>query len=106
MLIRAVLLSAGFLALSSAAFAQGARVMPRLEEAQGDTLQMNCAQAKGSVKGSGGIVLKSGPNHFDLYHRSGGTCSRLGESMQPAFVRSKDNPVCFIGYTCEEDVGN
>jgi hypothetical protein len=22
--------------------------------------------------------------------------------MQPAFVRTRDNPLCFVGYTCVE----
>lgn len=72
-----------------------------IQQAAGDTLQMTCAQGRAMVKGKSGVILKTGATHFDRYHRRGEACERTDQEMQPAFVRSKDNPLCFIGYTCE-----
>ncbi len=73
---------------------------PTIEKAEGDTLQMTCAQARSMVKGKGGVILKTGANHFDLYHRKDSKCDREEGDLQPAFTRTKDNGACFIGYTC------
>ena len=79
----------------------------RVEQAVGNTAQMTCSQARAEVKGVNGVVLRTGANNFDRYHRSGGACDRKEQELQPAMVRTKDNALCFIGYTCEDmAVGN
>ncbi len=89
-------------ALSGSAFAQE-DAAPLVKNSKGDTLHMACAEARSLVHGTGGTVLTSGPYHYDLYHiAAGGTCGRLMEEMAPAFVRAKDTPLCFVGYTCVE----
>jgi len=96
------LLSVSLVALGGAAFAQEDANTPLVKNSKGDTIHMTCEHARSLVHGAGGTVLTSGPYHYDLYHTvAGGTCSRLHEELQPAFVRAKDTPVCFVGYTCE-----
>jgi hypothetical protein len=84
---------AAFIALSVPALAQ--------LESRGDTLKMTCTEARALIKNKGGTLLNTGPNIFNLYHSRGATCDKLGEGMEPALVRTRDNPLCFIGYTCE-----
>ncbi len=87
---------------STAAFAQRApRSAPKHESARADTWQMTCGQSKSMVKGENGVVLKSGPNHFDRYVNSGFACE-TGETLEPAFVRTKDTSMCYVGFTCED----
>ena len=74
-----------------AAFAQG----------RPDTTHMACAQARGLVSARGAVVLGTGPNLYDRYVTHRGFCTPTEEIM-PAFVRSGDNPQCFIGYRCQE----
>jgi len=93
------ILSASLIGLSVSAFAQDAN--PLIKDSKGDTLHMTCEHARSLVHGTGGTVLTSGPYHTDLYHIGGGTCERVNDEKQPAFVRSQDNPLCFVGYTCE-----
>lgn len=73
-----------------------------VEWAQNDTVQMTCNQARSAVKSPGGTVLRSGANRYDLYHRADGSCSKLEEVAHPAFVSTRDNATCFIGYTCAD----
>jgi len=106
-----MLLAAGLLsAAAMSAMAANEDLMPSskpnptpitIEAASGDTLAMSCAEAKGTVKGHDGVVLKTGATHFDRYHRRDGACDRADLEMQPALVRTRDNALCFIGYTCE-----
>jgi len=102
----AALVSASLFALAGSAFAQDASAPPLVKDSKGDTLHMTCGQAHNLVHGTGGTLLTSGPNHYDLYHVGGGTCERLHQEMQPAFVRTSDTPLCFVGYTCEEPSSN
>ena len=85
---------AAFIALSVPALAQPAG-------SKGDTLKMTCNEARALLKNKGGTLLYTGANIFNLYHSRGATCDKLGEGMEPALVRTRDNPLCFIGYTCE-----
>jgi len=95
-----------FVALAGAASAEGILLPPPVRQSKGDTLKMSCDHARSLVHGSGGTLLYSGPERYDLYHVGGGTCSRLHEIMQAAYVPTRDNAQCFIGYTCEPPVDN
>lgn len=68
-------------------------------EARPDTLAMSCGEAAALVASRGAIVLGTGPNIFDRYVRELRFCSGF-EQLKPEWVRTKDNPQCFIGYTC------
>jgi hypothetical protein len=77
------------------------RTKPLITQAEGDTLKMSCAQAASRVRSAGSIILKTGPNRFDLYVKDGAACTAQDEDTVPAFVSTKDNYTCHIGYTCE-----
>jgi hypothetical protein len=73
---------------------------PPTKEPRGDTLTMSCEHARSLVHGRGGTVLYSGPNRYDLYHATGNYCFRLQQVKQAAYVPTRDNPQCFIGFIC------
>jgi len=77
----------------------------KIEQSAADTLTMTCAQARTMVKGHNGILLRTGANQFDRYHAREGECFRTEAVGVPAFVKSKDNPLCYIGLTCETGAG-
>jgi hypothetical protein len=99
-----LMLSLVICATATSAMAQAKRSphpKPLITQAEGDTLEMSCAQAESRVRSAGSIVLRTGTNRFDLYVKDGAACSRLLEDTVPAFVLTKDNNLCHIGYTCE-----
>lgn len=81
--------------LSAAAALAG----PGLAHARPDTLAMSCREAAGLVTARGAIVLGTGPNIYDRYVREVRFCSG-SEQLKPEWVKTRDNPQCFIGYTC------
>ncbi|MFS8036998.1 hypothetical protein ACI7BZ_08535 [Xanthobacter sp. AM11] len=87
------------LALAAAACAGLAAGYSGPAQARPDTLTMTCAQAAALVTSSGAIVLGTGPNIFDRYVREIRFCSGA-EQLKPEWVKTRDNPQCFIGYTC------
>ncbi|GGF79265.1 hypothetical protein GCM10007301_44130 [Azorhizobium oxalatiphilum] len=48
---------------------------------------------------SPGIVLDTSPTTFDRYVVNVRYCMP-GQQLKPAFERARDNPQCFVGYTC------
>lgn len=64
------------------------------------TPRMSCAQANRLVVQRGAIVLGTGPDLYDRYVSSQRFCLP-DEMTKPAWVRSADNPQCFVGYVCE-----
>lgn len=70
-------------------------------QARPDTTRMACAQAYSLVNRSGAIVLSTGGHTFDRFVRHRGYCTQT-ENIEPAFVRTRNNRQCFVGYTCEE----
>jgi len=72
-------------------------------EAQGrpSTADMACTQAAALVRSQGAIVLGTGGATFDRFVASGQFCS-LNERTEPAFVASRDERPCFVGYRCRE----
>ena len=87
--IAILLSSASFLSSSSFAQAQG----------RPSTTNMSCAQAASTVARSGAIVLATGRDLYDRYVASEGLCPS-GLYGRPAFVPTRDNPQCHIGYYC------
>lgn len=67
--------------------------------ARPDSLAMTCSQTAGLVAKSNGIVIGTGPNIYDRYVASRASCM-VEEQLKPAWVKTRDNPQCFIGYTC------
>jgi hypothetical protein len=58
-----------------------------------DSLTMTCAQAKAYVAKNDGAILATGNAHAS-FHSS--YCSG-----QPAYVRTKDERLCFVGQYCD-----
>lgn len=67
--------------------------------ARPDSLTMTCAAAARLVAANGAIVMGTGPNIFDRYVISVRYCSGF-EQLKPEWIKTKDNPQCFVGYTC------
>ena len=62
---------------------------------------MSCGQARALIAKQGAVVMTTGPSLYDRFVREQGLCTPT-EVIQPAFVPTKDNPACMIGYTCIE----
>jgi hypothetical protein len=78
-------------------------VLPGLAAAQErpDSTEMTCSQVSGLVASQGGAVVASGPNIYDRYVVDRSFCSPV-EVTEPAWVTTRDQPRCFIGYTCKD----
>lgn len=81
--------AAGLLALVSGAQAQG---LP-------NSLTMSCAQARGLVVRSGAAVVATGPIEFDRYVSGRSFCTP-DQEPRSSFVRTADDPQCYIGDRC------
>ncbi len=106
-MLKAAISLVAILAIGSSAFAQQrARTplpRPGLSDAQGDTLQMTCAQATQLVQSRPeGVVLKTGPNRWDRYYHDAEFCPGAQRDLVPEFVRTKDTRACHLGFTCED----
>jgi hypothetical protein len=74
---------------------------PGSAQARPDTTRMTCAAAQALVARHGGIVLGTGRSLFDRFVVSRAHCMPT-ETIETAFVPTRDNRHCFIGYTCRE----
>jgi len=90
--IRVPTLSAAFLLTALAA-------SPIQAQARPDTLALSCEEAAALVTKNGAIVLGTGPNIYDRYVSQIRYCSGA-EQLKAEWVKTRDNPQCFIGYTC------
>ena len=105
-MLKQSLIGIAICALATSALAQTPKLRkypkPAVTEAKDDTLNMSCAQASALVTKSQGIVLKTGPNRWDRYVNSAAACVAGDHDLTPQFVKTKDNSVCHIGFTCED----
>jgi hypothetical protein len=85
----------------SAVVATAVLVFPPSVEARPLTPSMSCNAAAGIVTQQGAVVLDTGPHTYDRFVRNRSFCE-ITEYVEPAWVRTADNPQCFIGYTCTE----
>ncbi len=65
------------------------------------TVNMTCGQAAGLVAARGAIVLGTGGYTYDRFVHHRGFCL-ITETTRAAFVPTRDNRQCFVGYTCIE----
>ncbi len=63
------------------------------------TTNMTCGAASALVASRGEVVLSTGRDLFDRYVRGQGFCGP-GDLARPAFVKTLDNPQCFVGHRC------
>lgn len=68
-------------------------------QARPDTLALSCRDAAALVNARGAIVLGTGPNIYDRYVSQIRFCSGA-EQLKAEWVKTRDNPQCFVGYTC------
>jgi hypothetical protein len=54
-----------------------------------------------SVMANGAIVLGTGGQTYDRFVRDRSFC-QYDETAEPAFVPSRDNRACFVGYRCRD----
>jgi hypothetical protein len=108
MMIRAVAvgLAVSLLGIGTGAYGQATKAKrPFAPEASasksaGDTTKMTCAAARGMVMSKNAVVLHTGAE-FDRYVSSPRYCGTQ-EHTHPALLRAKDNPLCFVGYYCDD----
>lgn len=72
-----------------------------LAQPRPSTVAMTCAQAAGLVASRGAIVLGTGGYTYDRFVQHRGFCL-ITETTEAAFVPTRDNPQCFVGYRCVE----
>lgn len=65
------------------------------------SVAMTCGQTAGLILDRGAVVLGTGGQTYDRYVRDRGFCE-VTEIAVRAFVPTRDNPACFIGYRCRE----
>jgi len=83
------------------ALAAVAVLVPLSAQARPYTPAMTCNATAATVARQGAIVLDTGPHTYDRYVRDRSFCE-ITEYVRPEWVRTADNPQCFIGYTCTE----
>ena len=78
---------------------------PRREEytapGRANATSMSCQAAKQFVASHGAAILATSRTTYDRYVRDLSFCYSTQET-QPAFTPTRDNPACFVGYTCKE----
>lgn len=62
---------------------------------------MTCRQARGIVSSQGAIVLGTGGMTYDRFVRDRRYCE-VTEITSNAFVPTRDDPRCLVGYRCLE----
>ena len=72
-------------------------------EARPATLSMTCAAAKDLVLRQGAVVFDTSATTYDRLVRDHSFCP-LDKVMRPAWVPTRDQPQCLVGYTCESPV--
>ncbi len=75
--------------------------VPAAASEQPLTPMMDCASVKNVVKTRGAVILRTGAHLYDRYVDNDGFCPTMMRT-EAAWVPTRDNPQCFIGYTCEQ----
>jgi hypothetical protein len=66
-----------------------------------DAYAMTCQMARSYVAGHGATILETSRTTYDRYVRDNSFCYPTQTTL-PAFVPTRDNADCFVGYICEE----
>jgi hypothetical protein len=64
-------------------------------------MTITCSRAAGLVASQRAIVLATGVYTYDRYVSGPNLCV-LGETTEPAWIPTVDNPQCFVGYQCRQ----
>lgn len=73
---------------------------PALAQPRPSTVSRPCAASQRDVQVNGAIVLGTGGHTFDRFVRDRSFC-QFDEILDPAWVPSRDQPACFIGFRCK-----
>jgi len=65
------------------------------------TTAHNCPEIQSLVRTRGAIVLHTGQYLYDRYVRNEAYCLTF-QRTKAAWIPTRDNGSCFIGYTCED----
>ena len=71
--------------------------------AQTPSISFTCAEATQLIQKRGQAVLATSRTLYDRYVRDRSFCL-YDQETRPEWVPTKDNPQCFIGYTCFEPI--
>ena len=66
-----------------------------------DASKLSCQDTASLIVKNGAVVVTTGPATFDRFVASRAFCT-VSETLDPAFVRTRDNSQCFVGYRCRE----
>lgn len=89
--MKALTLSLPLVVAASAAFAQS-----RL-----DSLTASCDTVSRTVQQRGAAIIGTGRFVYDRFVSHAGYCA-LAQITEPAWLRTADNPQCFVGYRCRD----
>ena len=67
--------------------------------AQTQSRTFTCAEAAALIQSRGAMVLATSPTLYDRYVRDRSFCV-YDQDTRPEWVPTRDNPQCFIGYSC------
>ncbi|MBB6307810.1 hypothetical protein [Xanthobacter tagetidis] len=84
-------------ALAAALCAGGAA--PASAQSRPYAPSMSCSEVAALVRAKGAVLLSTSPTTFDRYVSAANYCS-VGEVLKNQWIATRDNPQCFIGYTC------
>ena len=74
---------------------------PAFAQGRPSSVAMTCAETGRLICASGAVVLGTGGQTFDRYVRDRSFCE-VTEIAKRAFAPTRDDPTCFVGYTCYE----
>jgi hypothetical protein len=67
--------------------------------AQMEPPTISCAQARGQVQARGAAVVHSSRHIYDRFVLDQRFCAH-GETTRAAFIPTRDDPACFVGFRC------
>jgi hypothetical protein len=82
-----------------ALFTATALLAPGAATAQMEPPTISCAQARGQVQARGAAVVYSSRHIYDRYVLDQRFCAH-GETTRAAFIPTRDDPACFVGFRC------
>jgi hypothetical protein len=76
-----------------------ALLTPGVATAQMEPPTITCAQARGQVQARGAAVVYSSRHIYDRFVIDQRFCAH-GETTRAAFIPTRDDPACFVGFRC------
>jgi hypothetical protein len=80
-------------------FTGAAMLLADAAAAQMEPPTITCAQARRQVQARGAAVVHSSRHIYDRYVVDQRFCAH-GETTRAAFIPTRDDPACFVGFRC------